>query len=313
MDETQQRNGEALNWLLQGANDSAQGFRQAETLARNPKLQTLFSERAQQREALAGQIAVEVRSFGQPPAEGGTVIGEAHKAFTYLRDAISQHSDRGLVEELLRRERALSDKFQTAIDDSRLPSRARDVARSARPNFAQTADELAKIDQELSGAAPNGQAASGQFELSDEDTTFLTPPSGSSVLSSGSGGTETSIERSEDTVVRIGLRAVAVATSQGGSLSVAIAAGGNSAEGRDGPASIEHHLTVNQSMDVLVKASVPLAVKASATPENAQILRVVVWSLDIRETPREIPETAQPMSIEQAQVGAAEDFARGTT
>jgi uncharacterized protein (TIGR02284 family) len=313
MDETQQRNGEVLNWLLQGANDSAQGFRQGASLARNPKLQTLFSERAEQREELAGQIASEVRSFAQPPAEGGTVIGEAHKAFTYLRDAISQHSDKGLVEELLRRERALSDKFQTAIDDTRLPSHARDVARNARPSFVQTADELTKIDQELSGAVPNGKAVSGQFDLSDEDTTFLAPPSGASVLSSGSGGTETSIERSEDTAVRIGLQAVAVATSPGGSLSVTIAAGENSAEGRDGPASIEHHLTVNQSMDVLVKAGVPLALKASATPDNAQILRMVVWSLDIREAPREIPEAAQPMSIEQAQVGAAEDFARGTT
>ena len=103
MDETQQRNGEVLNWLLQGATDSAQGFRQGADLARIPKLKSLFSERAQQREQLAGQIADEVRSFEQPPVERGTVVGEAHRAFTYLRDAISQDSDKGLIEELLRR------------------------------------------------------------------------------------------------------------------------------------------------------------------------------------------------------------------
>src|SRR5579871_2403467 len=102
MDQTPQRAGEVLNWLLQGANDSAQGFRQGADLARSPRLKALFAERAGQREELAGQIAAEVRSFEQPPLEGGTMIGEAHRAFTYLRDAISQDSDKGLVEELLR-------------------------------------------------------------------------------------------------------------------------------------------------------------------------------------------------------------------
>ena len=169
MDETQQRTGEALNWLLQGANDSAQGFRQGAALARNPKLQTLFSERAQQREQLAGEIAAEVRTFEQAPAEGGTVIGEAHRAFTYLRDAISQDSDKGLVEELLRRERALSDKFQSAVEDPRLPSQARNVATTASPSFAETADELARIDQEFIGETGESPKTSSRFKLNDDD------------------------------------------------------------------------------------------------------------------------------------------------
>ena len=235
MDETQQRNGEVLNWLLQGATDSAQGFRQGADLARNPKLKSLFSERAQQREQLAGQIADEVRSFEQPPVERGTVVGEAHRAFTYLRDAISQDSDKGLIEELLRRERALSDKFQSAVDDTRLPSQARSVATAALPGFAETTDELAKIDQEYSGDSGEGSAKPGRFKLSDEDGAFLAVPPGAVVLSSGSDGAEGRIERSQDTVVRIGLQAVAVATSQGGSLSVAIEAGDGSSNGRDGP------------------------------------------------------------------------------
>lgn len=311
MDETQQRSGEVLNWLLQGANDSAQGFRQGAALARNPKLQTLFSERAQQREQLGAQIAAEVRTFDQAPLERGTVIGEAHRAFTYLRDAISQDSDKGLVEELLRRERALCGKFQSAIEDTRLPSQAREVATTALPSFAETTEELAKIDQEFSGEVQDNPSA--RFKLNDDDNRFLEPPSGSAVLSAGAGETNSSIVRAKDTIVRIGIQSVAVATSQGGSLSVTIEVGDSSSNGRDGPAPMEHHLAASQSLEVLVKAGAPLAFKACASPEDAQLLRTVVWSLDVGDTARSTDEAGRTASIEAANIAAAEDNARAIT
>jgi uncharacterized protein (TIGR02284 family) len=314
MDETQQRTGEVLNWLLGGASDSAEGFRQGAALARNPKLKTLFAERAKQREQLVDEIAAEVRSFDEAPLEGGTVIGEAHRAFTYLRDAISRDSDKGLVEELLRRERALSGKFQSAIDDPRLPSHARNVATTAFPGFAETADELAKIDQEFTAASPESPTTSGHFKLNDDDNRFLEVPKGASVLSTGSAGTEGSLERAEDTVVRIGIQSVGVAISQGGSLSVTIEAGDSSSKGRDGPAPMEQHLAAGQSVEVLVKAGAALPFKACATPENAQLLRTVVWSLDTGDTALGADDAAQEASsIEAANTGAAQDYARAIT
>ena len=315
MDETQQRNGEVLDWLLQGANDSAQGFKQGSTLARNPRLKTLFAQRAEQREALAGQIAAEVRSFAQPPSEGGTMLGEAHKAFTYVRDAISRDSDKGLVEELLRRERALTDKFQSAIDDPRMPSHARGVAAAALPGFAETTEELTRIEQEFSGGLEERQTATGHFTLTDADNGFLESPPGSVVLSTGSAGTETTLQRSQDTVVRIGIQAVAVATSQGGSLTVTIEAGGGGAwsKGNDGPAPLEHHLAVGQSVDVPVKAGAALPLKAYATPSDAQLLRTVVWSLDLGDAAQPAGDEARAASIDAANTDAAQDYARVTT
>lgn len=310
MDETRQRNGEVLNWLLQGANDSAQGFRQGADLARNPKLKALFSERAQQREQLAGQIAEEVRSFEQPPTESGTVIGEAHRAFTYLRDAISKDSDKGLVEELLRREQALSDKFQSAINDTRLPPEARSVATAALPGFAATTDELGRIDQEFAGDPSDGSGGAGRFKLSEDDTTFLAVPAGSVVLASGADGTDGRLERTRDAVVRIGIQAVAVATSQGGSLSVAIEAGGGSSNGRDGPGPIEQRLMASLTLEVTVKAGVAVPFKTSATPENAQLLRTVVWSLDVGDTAQTTTDPAPIASAEAERPAASEDLDR---
>jgi uncharacterized protein (TIGR02284 family) len=313
MDETQQRNGEVLNWLLQGATDSAQGFHQGADLARNPRLKALFSERAQQRERLAGEIAAEVRSFEQPASGRGTVIGEAHRAFTYLRDAISRDSDKGLVEELLRRERTLCEKFQSAVDDTRLPAHARGVATAALPGFAETADELRKIDQEFAGASPENAPLSGRLELTEEDNKFLEPPEGSTVLAAGSGGMEGRIERATDTVVRIGVQSVAVATAQGGGLSISIEAGGAKAEGRDGPAPMERRLSASGSLEVLVKSGVAITYRAQATPTDAQLLRTIVWSLDLGDSAATTVDAAPAAATEPATGVTAEAYGRSVT
>jgi len=290
MDDTNKRNGEVLNWLLKGAIDSAEGFRQGATLARNPKFQALFLERAEQRKLLADQIAGEVRSFGEPSAEGGTVIGNAHRAFTYLRDSIGSDSDKGLIEELRRRERAIADKFQAAIEDVRLPPRPRSVATAAFPPFVEAANELAAIGQQL--ADGEGPAAAPRFKLTDDDARFLEVPAGAAVLSAGASGTESWIERPDDCVVRIGIQAVAVATAAGGALAVTIEVGDAASTSRDGPAPIEAHLAATQSVEVLVKAGAGIRFKATATAENAQVLRTVVWSANVVDPPLATDEAA---------------------
>ena len=311
MAETPERNGEVLNWLLEGANDSAKGFRQGASLARNPQLQAFFSDHAGQREDLAQKIAAEVRSFAQTPSDRGTIIGGAHQAFISVRDAISKDSDDGLVDELLRRERALGRKFQSAIDDAQLPPRARSVAAEALPKFAETADELAVLRERYAAAAQDSAAASGRYELSDEDNRFLALPEGSAMLSAGASGTESVIQRTVDSVVRIGIQAVAVATAEGGRLSVAIEASGASSRGQDGPAPIERRLTAAQTIEVLVKAGAVLPFKATAATEGAELLRTVVWSLDINDTTgRQEEGERRDSTADEAKVAAAADVGR---
>ena len=130
--------GEALNQLLERAHDSAEGFQQGASLARNPALKTLFRERAQERDQLIGAIEAEARSFGAAPAQDGTMVGVAHQLFTYVRDALARDSDKGLVEELVRREGLVTQAFKAVVDDRQAPEKARKIA----------ADALAKLDAE---------------------------------------------------------------------------------------------------------------------------------------------------------------------
>ena len=66
-------------------------------------------------------------------------------------------------------------------------------------------------------------------------------------------------------------------------------------------------------MDVLVKAGAALAFKAYATPDNAQLLRTIVWSLDVGDTARRPEVVAAAPSIDAENTAATEDVARATT
>lgn len=287
------RGGGVLNELLKNAHDSAEGYRQAASLARNPAFQSLFRDRAEQREGLVRTLETEARWAGAEPARTGTVIGEVHKIFTLARDAVSGTSDRGLVAELARREGLVVRHFQAVAQDGSAPEPARRIAAEALAGLTADQRELEGLGGAFEGApgAARGPETTlpqnrrphvtGHFKLSEQDTHFLGAPKGAEILFSGSTGTRTWIERAQEGVVRIGIQAVGVATGEGGSLAVNIEVGEQSARGEDGPAPIEAHLTASQSVQVLVKPGERLALKAYPKGDNAQVLRTIVWASDL--------------------------------
>ncbi len=120
------------------------------------------------------------------------------------------------------------------------------------------------------------------FKLNDVDEKFLHTPQDATLIFAGASGTETFIERERDTVVRISIKSVAVATADGGSLEVVIELDGQTASGQDGPAPIESQLRASQGVQVLVKAGQRLAFKAYPKTSSAQVMRTIVWTADMK-------------------------------
>jgi hypothetical protein len=118
-------------------------------------------------------------------------------------------------------------------------------------------------------------------KLNDADEQFLSVPLYGTILFSGASGTNTWIERDRDVVVRLTVKSVALATTDGATLEVCLELGPDSAKGQDGPAPAETQLRASQSVQILVKAGQRLAFKAYPSATNAQILRTVVWAADI--------------------------------
>ncbi|HEY3887332.1 MAG TPA: hypothetical protein VGL73_02085 [Caulobacteraceae bacterium] len=121
-----------------------------------------------------------------------------------------------------------------------------------------------------------------RFKLNDADEDFLKLPQGAALISAGSSGTQTWIERDRDMVVHIAVKSVAVATADGGTLEVCIEMGGDSAKGQDGPLPIESQLRASQGVQVLVKAGERLAFKAYPVATNAEVLKTIVWAADFK-------------------------------
>jgi len=132
------------------------------------------------------------------------------------------------------------------------------------------------------------------FKLSDVDEKFLHTPQDATLIFAGASGTETFIERDRDTVVRISVKSVGVATAEGGSLQVCIDIDGQSASGQDGPAEIETQLRASQGVQVLVKAGQRLAFKAYPKASNAQVLRTIVWTADMKHDGEREVEAHKP-------------------
>jgi hypothetical protein len=139
------------------------------------------------------------------------------------------------------------------------------------------------------------------FKMNEADEKFLGLPPDSTLLFAGTSGTETWIERERDTIVRIFLKSVAIATSDSGSLEACIEIGDASAKGKDGPSSIETQLRVSQSVQILVKAGQRLAFKAYPTARDAQLQRTIVYTSDLEHEHRhEEPSRPSPNASPEA-------------
>jgi hypothetical protein len=138
------------------------------------------------------------------------------------------------------------------------------------------------------------------FKLNDNDEKFLAPPQGAMLVFTGASGTETWIERDRDTVVRIAIQAVAVATAHDGALEVCIKIGEDCAKGQDGPAPVETQLRASQGVQVLVKAGARVAFSAYPVATSAQVLRTVVWTSDLKHEQTPDPKPRQNSQEEAA-------------
>ena len=139
------------------------------------------------------------------------------------------------------------------------------------------------------------------YKMNPEDEAFLQVPREASLLFAGAEGTETWIERTRDTVVRLSVNSVAMATADGGTLEVVIDVGGAQAKGRDGPAALEGQLRARQGVQVLVRAGEKLAIKAYARADKAVVMRTIAWAADLPRDAAEAAADAIPPAGERQQ------------
>ncbi|HEY0435229.1 MAG TPA: PA2169 family four-helix-bundle protein [Phenylobacterium sp.] len=138
-----------LNSLIETTLDSANGYKEAAENTQEERLRTLFSERAQRRRELAGQLQQEVRSFGGEPEDDQSMLGKMHNKFVDLKNAITGGSEKAVIDEVERGEDVIKGKFEHALSDDDLPPQCREVVSRAAQQIRAEHDEISAMKRAL--------------------------------------------------------------------------------------------------------------------------------------------------------------------
>jgi uncharacterized protein (TIGR02284 family) len=123
-----------LNELILTTIDSVEGYSEAAKEADNPTFKSLFSQWAQERQRVVGELQGQVRSLGGEPVTEGSVLGSAHRVFLNIRDSLSK-GDTGVINEVERGEDYIKEKYEEAMEDH-------DISELVRPVLARAYDSV---------------------------------------------------------------------------------------------------------------------------------------------------------------------------
>lgn len=138
-----------LNSLIETTLDSADGYRKAGEVAESLQFRTMFLDRASRRQELTARLQAEVRRNGGEPEADGTMLAKAHRTFLSLKDKVTGHSDKSVIEEVERGEDFIKAKFELAARDDRVTPLVRQVINEAAASIRVDNDEIAALKHSI--------------------------------------------------------------------------------------------------------------------------------------------------------------------
>jgi len=141
-----------LNTLTGTLLDSVEGYRKAATDIGRPELASRFTARANEREAAARRLQEAVRAAGGKPTDDGTLMGSVHRSFMGLKDAITGHDDKAIVNEIERGEDYLKGKFKAAQEDLNLQASTRSAIAAAWDSVRAGHDEMSALKHSMASS-----------------------------------------------------------------------------------------------------------------------------------------------------------------
>lgn len=109
-----------LNGLIEVSCDCEEGFRKAAEDAKDPELKTLFSSCMTEYAAAVRELQEQVVALGGKPEDHGSIAGALHRGWVSLRSAVSDRSDRAILEETEKGEDVAKKKFASALQEADL-------------------------------------------------------------------------------------------------------------------------------------------------------------------------------------------------
>jgi uncharacterized protein (TIGR02284 family) len=137
-----------LNGLIETTLDSALGYREAATDAKNSHFKSLFEKRSMERRRLTTQLQAEVRTLGGEPEADGTILASAHRMFLNLKNKMTG-SDQSIVDEVEAGEDHIKAKFERALKDNSLSAPVKGVVGTVYAAIKADHDQMRDLKHEL--------------------------------------------------------------------------------------------------------------------------------------------------------------------
>lgn len=141
---------ETVNTLIKTTIDSIDGYRSAAEDASSGQFQSIFLERANERQKVADTLRQYVRTLGGEPEDDGSLAAGAHRMFMNLRDAVTGSDDQSVVAEVERGEDYIKAKFEAAMEDVNLGAPTRSVVSQCYDSVRVGHDQMRDLKHGLS-------------------------------------------------------------------------------------------------------------------------------------------------------------------
>lgn len=110
-----------LNDLIHVAEDSHLNYQRAAEDCPDADLKSLLNDMSAGRGAMVRDLQLQVAAIGGAPEATGTILGQAHRMVEQIRSALGNLAPAAILEDLVRREEAMLQRFQEAAGNDALP------------------------------------------------------------------------------------------------------------------------------------------------------------------------------------------------
>ena len=131
-----------LNVLIETSFNGNKGFLAAADDSKNPELQNIFRQRAQDCAKAAAELQQIVTRLGGKPEEGGSVAGAAHRGWVNLKAVVTGRSDLAILEECERGEDVAKAHYRNAVEKEDLPADIRAVVERQYQGAVRNHDQI---------------------------------------------------------------------------------------------------------------------------------------------------------------------------
>ncbi|WGF89038.1 PA2169 family four-helix-bundle protein [Marinivivus vitaminiproducens] len=139
-----------LNGLIETTLDSADGYRQAAKDTKNDGFVSLFNQRADERQRVAGELQNEVRKLGGTPEDDGTVLAAAHRVFLNLKNMVTS-GDQAIVDTVEDGEDHIKAKYEDALKDEDVTPATQQAITRAYESVRAGHDQMRDLKHSMHG------------------------------------------------------------------------------------------------------------------------------------------------------------------